>query len=167
MVPAPEVVNRPMDFPAVGNGPVQLFHAGDADQAAAVIAWPTGGGSQEMPRSRKLDLLGQIIAIRLLDGLRERAGAAYSPFVSSTWPLDSDSGGLIFAMAQVDPALVPVFFDMAEKNLVGENFADLFQGKQAAHLISNLTEAASARPHTRGSSHAKAFGQCPAGHAAP
>lgn len=37
-----------------------------------------------------------------------------------------------------------VFFDMAEKNLVGENFADLFQGKQAAHLISNLTEAASA-----------------------
>ena len=114
MVPAPEVVNRPMDFPAVGNGPVQLFHAGDADQAAAVIAWPTGGGSQEMPRSRKLDLLGQIIAIRLLDGLRERAGAAYSPFVSSTWPLDSDSGGLIFAMAQVDPALVPVFFDMAE-----------------------------------------------------
>ncbi|MEL1250778.1 M16 family metallopeptidase [Aurantiacibacter gilvus] len=114
MVPSPDVVDRPMAFPAVGSGPVELLHAGDADQAAAVIAWPTGGGSQELPRSRKLDLLGQIISIRLLDGLRERAGAAYSPFVSSTWPLETESGGIIFAMAQVDPALVPVFFDMAE-----------------------------------------------------
>jgi len=37
-----------------------------------------------------------------------------------------------------------VFFDTAEKNLVGQSFADLFQGKQTAHLISNLTESASA-----------------------
>jgi transcriptional regulator PpsR len=37
-----------------------------------------------------------------------------------------------------------VFFDTAEKNLVGQSFSDLFQGKQAAHLISNLTESASA-----------------------
>ncbi len=36
-----------------------------------------------------------------------------------------------------------VFFDTAEKNLVGQSFSDLFQGKQAAHLISNLTESAS------------------------
>lgn len=37
-----------------------------------------------------------------------------------------------------------MFFDVAEKNLVGQNFADLFQGKETGHLISNLTESASA-----------------------
>ena len=114
MVAPPEVMERGLDFPAADSAPVVLTHGGDDDQAGAVIAWPTGGGSDQLQRSRKLDLLGQIMANRLLDGLRERAGAAYAPFVSSSWPLDTESGGVIFAMAQVDPALVPAFYEEAE-----------------------------------------------------
>ncbi len=52
-------------------------------------------------QSRKLDLLAQIFSNRLLDGLRERAGAAYSPFVASNWPLDIDTGGRMFALVQI------------------------------------------------------------------
>ncbi|MCB2067886.1 MAG: insulinase family protein [Erythrobacter sp.] len=113
--PLPEdVLARPLRFPAAGDPPLVLTHSGDDDQAAAVIAWPTGGGSQGLVQSRKLDLLAQIMSNRLMDALRERAGAAYSPFVSSSWPLDTSSGGMIFALVQVDPALVPVFYSEAE-----------------------------------------------------
>ncbi|MGB3798103.1 MAG: insulinase family protein, partial [Alteraurantiacibacter sp.] len=110
----PEVASRPLSFPEPGSGPVRLTHEGDDDQAAAVIAWPTAGGSAGLVQSRKLDLLAQIFSIRLMDGLRERAGAAYSPFVTSSWPLDVDTGGLIFALVQIDPSLVPAFYDEAE-----------------------------------------------------
>ena len=111
---APEVANRPLEFPELGAGPVRLTHEGDPDQAAAVIAWPTAGGSGGLVQSRKLDLLSQVFSNRLMDNLRERAGAAYAPFVTSSWPLDTQSGGLVFALAQIDPALVPAFYDEAE-----------------------------------------------------
>ncbi len=109
-----EVTARGLPFPDAGEGPVRLTHAGDTDQAAAVIAWPTAGGSEGLVQSRKLDLLAQIFSIRLMDGLRERAGAAYSPFVTSSWPLDVDTGGLIFALVQLDPSLLPAFYEEAE-----------------------------------------------------
>ena len=109
-----EVANRPVSFPAANDEPLRLTHGGDPDQSAAVIAWPTGGGSEGLPESRKLDLLAQIFGNRLLDDLRERSGAAYSPFVSSNWPLDTTTGGTIFALVQIDPAMQPVFFDAAD-----------------------------------------------------
>ncbi|WAT17889.1 insulinase family protein [Aurantiacibacter sp. MUD11] len=109
-----EVANRPLSFPEANGEPLVLTHAGDADQAAAVIAWPTAGGSAGLVQSRKLDLMARVFSNRLLDGLRERAGAAYSPFVISNWPLDTETGGVIFALVQLDPALVPVFFVEAE-----------------------------------------------------
>lgn len=131
----PEVANRPLRFPAVGTQPIQLLHEGDPDQAAAVIAWPTGGGSDGLVQSRKLDLLAQIFSNRLLDGLREQAGAAYAPFVTSNWPLDTNSGGLIFALVQLDPALVPTFFDQAEQIA-----ADLAQNGPTADELARVVE---------------------------
>jgi zinc protease len=91
-----------------------LRHGGDDEQAAAVIAWPTGAGSAALPESRKVDLLTQIFSNRLLDAMRERAGASYSPQVFSDWPTDIDSGGRIVALAQIPPSQVPVFFEAAE-----------------------------------------------------
>ncbi len=131
----PEVASRPLAFPEVGSGPVRLTHEGDADQAAAVIAWPTAGGSDGLVQSRKLDLLAQIFSIRLMDGLRERAGAAYSPFVTSSWPLDTDTGGLIFALVQLDPSLVPAFYDEAEAIA-----ADLAENGPTADELARVVE---------------------------
>ncbi len=108
------VAMREQSFPEASRTPTTLTHAGDADQAAGVIAWETGGGSDGIVMSRKLDLLAQIFSNRLLDGLRERSGAAYSPFVTSSWPLDTNSGGVLFALVQMEPQLLSAFFDEAE-----------------------------------------------------
>ena len=100
--------------PAPSDKPVMLTHRGDPNQAAAVVSWPTGGGSVEIPVSRQLQLLSQIFTNRLIDAVREKMGASYSPFVYSTWPVDLEAGGAITAIAQVDPAEVDVFFETAD-----------------------------------------------------
>ena len=113
-IPA-DALARGLSFPAPNAQPVVLHHTGEADQAAAVIAWPTGGGSASLPESRKIELLGEVFQNRLLDAMREKAGASYSPQVQSTWPLDMTSGGRFMAMTQLPPQLVPEFFAAADK----------------------------------------------------
>ena len=105
---------RGVDFPQGGGAPVVLRHAGDPDQAAAVVAWPGGAGSAGLPESRKVDLLTRIFSNRLLDAMREQAGASYSPTVFSDWPTEIDSGGSIVALAQIPPQQVPAFFAAAD-----------------------------------------------------
>jgi zinc protease len=112
---SPEVLARGVAFPAPSPEPVVLRHAGEADQAAAIIAWPTGGGSALLPESRKLEVLADVFSNRLLDAMREKAGASYSPQVSSSRPLDMDSGGRFLAIAQLPPAVVPDFFAAADR----------------------------------------------------
>jgi zinc protease len=134
--PAPaEMLARRTAFPAATATPVVLNHRGEPDQAAAVIAWPAGAGSAGLPLSRKLDLLAQIFSNRLLEAMRERAGASYSPFVGSSWPLDTDSGGNILALAQLPPEQVPAFFAAAE-----EIAADLAATGPTADEIARVTE---------------------------
>ena len=111
--PAPAVAD--LSFPAANARPAVLAHGGDADQAAAVVAWPTGGGTADLGEARKLELLAQVFGNRLLDALRERAGAAYSPFVAANWPRDVADGGTILALAQVEPRHVGGFFAEAER----------------------------------------------------
>jgi zinc protease len=113
-IPA-DALARTLSFPAPTAKPVVLRHSGDQDQAAAVIAWPTGGGSAGLTESRKLELLGEVFQNRLLDAMREKAGASYAPQVQSTWPDELPSGGRIMAMSQMPPELVPDFFAAADK----------------------------------------------------
>jgi len=131
----PAILPVKPEFPKPNAQPLVLTHHGELDQAAAVIAWPTGGGSDGLPQSRKLELLSQIFSNRLLDALRERAGASYSPYVTSQWPLDVDSGGSIIALAQLSPMQVPAFFDAAEKIA-----HDLAETGPTADEISRVTE---------------------------
>lgn len=95
--------------------PIVLTHRGDAEQAAAVVSWPTGGGSVAIRESRQLEILSQLFTNRLLDEVREKLGVSYAPYVYSTWPVDLQAGGAITAVAQLGPKDVPLFFDLAEK----------------------------------------------------
>jgi zinc protease len=113
-IPVADLARR-QSFPAPTLQPVVLRHTGEADQAAAVVAWPTGGGSARLPESRKLELLGEVFQNRLLDAMREKAGASYSPQVQASWPLDLDSGGRLMAMSQLPPGMVPEYFAAADK----------------------------------------------------
>ena len=102
-------------FPAANAQPVMLTHRGDANQAAAVISWPTGGGSAGVSESRQLEILTQLFTNRLMDAMREKLGASYAPQVYSTWPMDLTAGGSITALAQLEPNEVPKFFDTARE----------------------------------------------------
>ena len=123
------------DFPDANRDPLVLTHRGEPDQAAAVIAWPTGGGSAALPQSRKLEVLAQVFSNRLLDTMRERAGASYSPYVGSSWPLDAPGGGRILALAQLPPDKVPDFFTAAEQIA-----ADLATTGPTADELARVTE---------------------------
>ena len=50
--------------------------------------------------ARQLAILTEVFSNRLLDAMREKAGASYSPSVRLDWPTDVDSGGSITGFAQ-------------------------------------------------------------------
>ncbi|WP_369027182.1 M16 family metallopeptidase [Qipengyuania sp. RANM35] len=108
------VLSNKATFPKSGET-VVLHHMGEANQAAAAIAWPGGAGVENLRESRQLEILTQLFNNRLLDAMRERAGASYAPVVNNQWPTDVDSGGRITAFAQLRPEDVPAFFQAADK----------------------------------------------------
>lgn len=110
-----EIANRVPAFPETDGTPTVLEHRGDANQAAAVLAWRSGGGMEKIRESRQLEILTQLFNNRLLEALREKAGASYSPQVFSDWPTDLPAGGTITAYAQLEPDFVPIFFAEADR----------------------------------------------------
>ena len=121
--------------PPPSDKPIVLHHHGDPDQAAAVISWPTGGGSMGIRESRQLEILTQLFTNRLLAAVREKLGVSYAPYVYSSWPVDLQAGGSITAMAQVDPKSVPVFFQTAD-----EIAQDLINNPPTADELALVTE---------------------------
>lgn len=113
-IPA-EALTRGVEFAPPSENPVVLHHRGDTNQAAAVVAWDTGGGAKGIPLSRELELLSEIFSNRLLDELREREGASYTPYVTSNWPADVETGGRVLAIGQMTPEMVPQFFEVTDK----------------------------------------------------
>ena len=101
-------------YPTPGETTV-LKHRGEPTQAAAVVEWPSGGGVSSIRESRQLQILVQLFNNRLLDAMREKAGASYAPVVRSDWPTDIEGGGRISALAQLQPKDVPIFFREAER----------------------------------------------------
>ncbi len=92
-------------------------------------AWP------DCRESRQLEILTQLFSNRLLDAMRERAGASYAPQVSSQWPTDLAEGGTIRAFAQLKPEDVPTFFAVAN-----EIAADLAANPPSADELARVTE---------------------------
>ena len=95
--------------------PLVRTHKGPAEQSAAVIAWPTGGGLATIADARRLEVVAAIFNDRLFDQLRSNAGASYSPQVSSQWPTGMDNGGFLIALSQMKPEATPEFFALAKR----------------------------------------------------
>ncbi len=133
-LPAATLRDQPR-YPVPAGQPVVLMHRGDANQAAAVVSWPTGGGAAGIRDSRQLQILTQIFTNRLMDAMREKTGASYAPQVASSWPVDIDSGGVITAMAMLQPLAVPAFFATAE-----EIAADLSANPPSEDELARVTE---------------------------
>ena len=110
---AAPAAGAPVRFPEHVAAPVVRTHDGPDEQAAAVIAWPTGGGVPGIAESRKLDVLAAVFRDRLFDKLREASGASYSPNVGSDWPIGLDAGGRVIALGMVEPDKIDLFFTIA------------------------------------------------------
>jgi zinc protease len=106
--PAPAV-----RFPPHNSTPVVRYHEGQPNQAAAVIAWPTGGGTDDIRESRKLEILAAVFRDRVLDKLRSEAGVSYSPNVASQWPMGQPGGGRLVALSMLPPDKTDFFFQLA------------------------------------------------------
>ena len=111
----PPMAAPPVRFPAHNVTPLIETHGGPTNQAVAVIVWPTGGGMDHQSDSNYLDILAQVFSDRLFDRLRSEAGASYSPSVQSQWPEGLASGGRLFAIGQVTPSNVNLFFKMSRE----------------------------------------------------
>jgi zinc protease len=119
MAPRKDAVSAPTaltkKFPAPVSVPMSLTHKGPSDQAAALIAWPTGGGLAKVTESRELEVLATIFRDRLFEKFRAEQAASYSPDMTSSWPLDFPSGGYLMAYAQVKPEDVNRFYAFANE----------------------------------------------------
>ena len=77
-------------FPEATSSPVQLTHKGRDDQSIAVIAWPVRTYFADPRGNRSVDILSEVMKLRLRAELRETQGATYSPNTglqtSLTWP---------------------------------------------------------------------------------
>jgi zinc protease len=99
--------------PMANAEPIVRFHSGPADQAAAVLAYPLGGGTTGLYESRKLELLSSIFNDRIFNQFRETEGAGYSPNVNSNWPLSLQSGGSFLISSQLRPDRIDLFYKIA------------------------------------------------------
>jgi zinc protease len=115
--------------------PIVLTHRGDANQAAALVSWPTGGGMAGVHESRRLQVLADVFTNRLLAAMREKLGASYAPQVVTDWPLDVNGGGSIMALGQLQPQIVPEFFRIAD-----EIAADLAAAPPSADELALVVE---------------------------
>ena len=92
-----------------GPGLVRLTHNGRADQGLAMIAWPTTDFYADQKQARTLNLLSDVLQLRLIDEIREKQGTTYSPNAghqaSETFP----GYGFMAAQIEAPPAKLDGF----------------------------------------------------------
>ena len=95
--------------------PEIAYHRGEQGQAAAMTAWPTGGGLASPRDARGLEILAAIFNDRLFDRLRAEQGASYGPVVDSHWPTGFDSGGYLLVGSLLAPKDLDRFYAIAKE----------------------------------------------------
>lgn len=90
-------------FPAPSTEPVVRTHKGRADQAALFMVWRTDDLFSNLQRSRDVSILGQVMQLRLIDELREKQGATYSPNALSTASVTFKNWGYLAVSLEAPP----------------------------------------------------------------
>ena len=91
-----------------------LYHSGRADQGAAAIAWQTTDVYAD-DESAARGMLKDILQLRMLDELRIRDGATYSPGATASASRTFPGYGYIAAFAEIPPGKSQLFFDTVQK----------------------------------------------------
>ena len=106
---SPDAAGLNVKFPGPTATPLQLTHKGRSDQAIGFMAWPTNDFNSDPQGARDADVMADVFENRLLQELREKQGATYSPQVNSShsqvWP----GWGYVSANVEVSPEKLPGF----------------------------------------------------------
>ena len=102
-------------FPAGTTKPIEMTHNGRADQAEALIAWPTEDTYADVHEERVLSLMEGVFENRLIDQVRIAEGATYSPQASVAGSAYFQGYGYMFGLVETPPEKIPGFFRDAEK----------------------------------------------------
>ena len=108
--PAPTIA-----FPAPTPTPVVLAHAGRADQAVGLVAWPTDDFLSDTQKARNLVILSDVMELRLIDQLRHNEGATYSPSAGLQASDAFAHYGYLSARVEIPPAKLGGFFSDVDK----------------------------------------------------
>jgi zinc protease len=88
--------------------PLTLTHHGEAAQALAAVYWPVPDVDPQVQRdeARVLDLLGDVMRLKVTEELRERLGAAYSPSAGAAISYTIPGWGYVSASSEVKSGMV-------------------------------------------------------------
>ncbi len=125
----PREAQRAVRFGPPRVEPVRAQHEGRADQAIAGVYWQSVDFSDRR-RARLARIAEQVLALKLTEELRERAGLTYSP--GTAWDASTvfPGFGFIGAVLEVAPKDIPAFYaavdriaaDMAEGRISTDEF---------------------------------------------
>jgi zinc protease len=101
-------------FPTPTPEPVMLRHAGRADQGVAAIAWQTTDAFADSESAARR-VVTDILQLRLVEKLRVRDGATYSPAATANASRIFPGYGYIAAYAEIPPDKAQLFFDTVKE----------------------------------------------------
>jgi zinc protease len=111
----PPVASLAVKPPSPAAAPVTFDHKGDRNQAFAAVGWSTLGGFERFREQRALSLGANLASVRLMERLRDEAGASYSPSVSSTGATEYPDWGFLMASSELKPDKADLFFRLARE----------------------------------------------------
>jgi len=97
-------------FPAPTAEPIELTHTGPAEQALALVAWPTTDAVDDRTESRQLSILSQVLRLRVLEEIREKQALAYSPGVGAQSSDVFPGYGFMVVQGETARASIPAFY---------------------------------------------------------
>jgi zinc protease len=101
-------------FPAPTAEPVVLRHAGRADQGVAAIAWQTTDVFADSESAARR-VVTDILQFRLMEQLRIKFGATYSPSATANASRTFPGYGYIAAYAEIPPDKAQLFYDTVKQ----------------------------------------------------
>ena len=97
-------------FPAPTDQPIQLLHTGPAEQALAMVAWPTTDSVDDRTEGRQLSILSAVLRLRVLEEIREKQALAYSPGVGAQSSDVFPDYGFMLVQGETEAAKIPAFY---------------------------------------------------------
>ncbi len=97
-------------FPAPTSQPIQLTHTGPAEQALAIVAWPTTDSIGDRTEARQLSILSAVLRLRVLEEIREKQALAYSPGVGAQSSDVFPDYGFMVVQGETAAASIPAFY---------------------------------------------------------